>query len=55
MDEAVLTNHIVLDTIPLDTVPGPRNVFRGEPISYLEISVCQLDLYLQNKVDKLNQ
>ena len=23
MDEAVLTNHIVLDTIPLDTVPGP--------------------------------
>ena len=25
MDEAVLTNHIVLDTIPLDTVPGPRS------------------------------
>ena len=24
MDEAVLTNHIVLDTIPLDTVPGPQ-------------------------------
>ena len=25
MDEAVLTNHIVLDTIPLDTVPPLDN------------------------------